>query len=224
MSFRELTMIEIREVIRRWQAQQKLREAARETGLDRKTVRRYFAALDELGASRDGELDDELVQRAGALVQQARDAQEPSVERALLSEHRERIAQWLTAPKPLRLTKVHVLLHRDHSVDVSYATLRRFAMDELAWGARKPTVLVADAPAGEEAQVDFGLMGMMYDPQASRSRRLHVLVVTCCFSRYQSFGRRGSRPLSLFVRGSMQPGASSAASCRASSRTMLRPW
>ena len=58
-------------------------------------------------------------------------------------------------------------------------------MDELAWGKRKPTVLVADAPPGEEAQVDFGLMGMMYDPQAGRSRRLHALVVTLCFSRYQ---------------------------------------
>jgi response regulator of citrate/malate metabolism len=53
VSFRELTMIEIREVIRRWQAEQGLRETAREVGLDRKTVRRYFAALDELGATRD---------------------------------------------------------------------------------------------------------------------------------------------------------------------------
>jgi hypothetical protein len=26
-------------------------------------------------------------------------------------------------------------------------------------------VLVADAPPGEEAQVDFGLMDMMFDPQ-----------------------------------------------------------
>lgn len=184
MSFREMTMIEIREVIRRWQARQGLRETARDVGLDRKTVRRYVTALEELGATRDCELDDELVQRVGALVQ-AREAQEPSIERLQLIEHRARIEQWLAAPKPLRLTKVHVLLHRDHGVDVSYATLRRFAMDELAWGARKPTVLIADAPAGEEAQVDFGLMGMMHDPQTSRSRRLYALVVTLCFSRYQ---------------------------------------
>jgi len=177
-------MIEIREVIRRWQAQQKLRQTAREVGLDRKTVRRYFAALEELGATRDSELDEPLVQRVGALVQ-SREAAEPSIERLRLLEHRDRIETWLTAPKPLRLTKVHELLHRDHGIEVSYATLRRFAMDELAWGVRKPTVLVSDAPAGEEAQVDFGLMGMMYDPQTGRSRRLYVLLVTCCYSRYQ---------------------------------------
>jgi hypothetical protein len=116
------------------------------------------------------------VQRVGALVQ-SREAQEPSIERLQLSEHRDRIESWLTARKLLRLTKVHALLQRDYGIDVSYATLRRFAMDELSWGMRKPTVLIADAPPGEEAQVDFGMMGMMYDPQTGRSRRLHLLLV-----------------------------------------------
>ncbi len=184
MSFRELTMIEVREVIRRWQAEQGLREIARATGLDRKTVRRYVEALAELGVTREAELDDALVQAVGQHIQ-ARAVPEPSVERSRLLEHRDRIGQWLAGSKPLRLTKVQVLLQRDYGLDVSYATLRRFAMDELEWGLRKPTVLVADAPPGEEAQVDFGLMGTMYDPETHRTRRLFVLVVTMCFSRYQ---------------------------------------
>jgi transposase len=177
-------MIEIREVIRRWQARQSLREMARETGLDRKTVRRYVAALEEQGVAPDAVLDDGLVHEVSKHVQ-ARELQEPSVERLLLLEHRDRIEHWLTAKRPLRLTKVHTLLHRDYGVDVSYATLRRFAIDEFSWGLRKPTVLIADVPAGEEAQVDFGLMDMMYDPQTGRQRRLHALIVTLCFSRYQ---------------------------------------
>jgi hypothetical protein len=40
MSYRELTMIEVKEVLRRRQAGQGPREIARDTGLDRKTVRR----------------------------------------------------------------------------------------------------------------------------------------------------------------------------------------
>jgi len=50
---------------------------------------------------------------------------------------------------------------------------------------RKPTVLVVDAPPGEEAQVAFGLMDTMHDPDTGASRRLHVLILTLCFSRYQ---------------------------------------
>ena len=42
MSFREITMQDVREVLRRWQAGQSARQIGRETGLDRKTVRRYL--------------------------------------------------------------------------------------------------------------------------------------------------------------------------------------
>jgi transposase len=49
MSFRELSMIEVKEVLRRREAGQGLREIARETGIDRKTVRRYVRAADEAG-------------------------------------------------------------------------------------------------------------------------------------------------------------------------------
>ena len=184
VSFRELTMVEVRDVILRWKAGQGLREMARETRLDRKTVRRYVEVLEALDVDRDVEVDDMLVHQVAVSVQ-ARAVREPSVERVVLMEHRDRIEQWLTQKKPLRLKKVHVLLQRDHGVEVTYTTLRRFVIDELAWGMRKPTVLVADAPPGEEAQIDFGLMDVMHDPETGRARRLYALVVTLCFSRYQ---------------------------------------
>ena len=43
MSFREITMQEVSEVLRRWKAGQSARRIAREMELDRKTVRRYVA-------------------------------------------------------------------------------------------------------------------------------------------------------------------------------------
>jgi transposase len=177
-------MIEVREVVRRWQAQQSLREIARETRLDRKTVRRYFAVLEELAVGRDVELDDALVHQVGSRVQ-TRAVSEPSTERVMLMEHRDRIEAWLTLKRPLRLTKIHTLLARDHGLDVSYATLRRFAIDELGWGMPTPTVRIDDVAPGEEAQVDFGKMGELYDHVEGRKRALYVLVVTLCFSRYQ---------------------------------------
>lgn len=44
MSFRELGMTEIREVLRRWQAGQSARAIAREGVVDRKTATRYIEA------------------------------------------------------------------------------------------------------------------------------------------------------------------------------------
>lgn len=177
-------MIEVREVARRWQARQGLREIARETGLDRKTVRRYVDALKALGVTADAVLDDAVVHVIAQQVQM-RPAAELSMERATLDAHRERIVAWLGEKRPLRLTKIATLLARDHGVEVSYATLRRYAMDELGFGRVKPTVRIADAPPGEEAQVDFGLMGELVDAQSGEVRKLHVLIVTLNYSRYQ---------------------------------------
>src|SRR4029077_6606863 len=56
---------------------------------------------------------------------------------------------------------------------------------ELGWHNKPPTVRVEDAAPGQEAQIDFGKMGMLHDPETGRLRLLWALVVTLCFSRYQ---------------------------------------
>ena len=182
MSYRELTMIDVREVLRRWQAGQSARQIARQAMVDRKTVARYIATAEKLELPRDRALDEGDVHEV-AQREQARALPDPSAERRALEPHKERIGAWLGAARPLRLTKVHTLLKRD-GVDVSYATLRRFAMDELAWRKRPTTVRVDDAPPAQEAQIDFGKMGVMLDPETGKRRALWVLIVTLSFSRY----------------------------------------
>jgi transposase len=184
MSYRELTMIDVREVLRRWAAGQSTREIARNTGADRKTAARYIAVGRELGLGAQTEWTDELVHEVAQRVQ-ARPLPDASEERREVAAHRARIEAWLAQKRPLKLRKVHTLLRRDHGLAASYDTLRRFAIDELGWRTKQPTVLVADGKPGEEAQVDFGLMGTMFDAETGRSRRLHALVVTLVVSRYQ---------------------------------------
>jgi len=71
------------------------------------------------------------------------------------------------------MVRVHELLDRD-GIAVSYTTLRRWARAELGWRERGPTVFVDDPPPGEEAQIDFGLMG--YVNAAGGYRRKHARV------------------------------------------------
>jgi transposase len=184
MSYRELTMIDVREVLRRGAAGQATRKIARETGTDRKTVERYLDAMRAVGVARDAEIGDDVVHEVAQRVQ-ARRAPGASDERVELAAHRARIEGWLGQKRPLRLSKVHRLLTRDHGVRASYHTLRRFVVEELGWRRKAPTVLIADGKPGDEAQVDFGLMGTMLDTDAKRVRKLYVFVVTLVFSRYQ---------------------------------------
>lgn len=181
MSFRELSMIEIREVLRRWTAGQAVGAVARETGVDRKTVDRYVNAARESGMARGSELSDAIVTAVSQRVQ-GRPLPASSEQWKQLEAQRARIEQWLKSDRPLRLVRVHELLGRD-SVLMSHTTLRRFAHREIGWHERPRTVRVDDAPPAEEAQIDFGLMGRLHDADG-RLRKLWVLVVTLTASRY----------------------------------------
>lgn len=52
MTFREVTVVQVKEVLRRWLRGQGERTAARAAGVDRKTARRYIAAGIEVGLER----------------------------------------------------------------------------------------------------------------------------------------------------------------------------
>jgi DNA-binding IclR family transcriptional regulator len=71
MAYREVSVIEIREVLRLWLAGHSLREVTRLAGLDRKTVRRYVQAAEAAGVARsagDGQLTEELLGAVVAVV------------------------------------------------------------------------------------------------------------------------------------------------------------
>jgi len=181
MSFREITMQDVREVLRRRQAGQSARRIAREMGLDRKTVGRYLEQAVASGLADEVPVTDELAGAVGRRVQ-ARPLSVPSEAWVAIGGRRSQIEAWLGGEKPLRLIRVHELLARD-GVVVSYTTLRRFASQELGWRKSTPTIRLDDPPAGQEAQIDFGLMGTVTDAEG-KSRRLWALIVTLSSSRY----------------------------------------
>ena len=68
MGFREVGVVEVREVLRGWLEGAGLRKVAERAGVDRKTARRYVAAAEAEGLGRDAgveALSDELI---GAVV------------------------------------------------------------------------------------------------------------------------------------------------------------
>ena len=128
MAFREVAVIEIREVLRCWLDGQGLRTAGERAGVDRKTARRYVEAAVAAGLARDGgeaQLTDELLGAVVAAVRPARAGGHGQAWEALLAEQT-RIRDWVDAD--LQLTNIHGKLAR-HGITVPYRTLHRFAVD-----------------------------------------------------------------------------------------------
>src|SRR5262245_2767877 len=170
MAYRELPMIDIKEVLRRWSAWQSLHQIARDAGVDRKTIRRYIRAAESCALVRGRELTEGEIHEVAQRVQ-SRPLCVATREWQEIAAHKSRIAEWLGQRRPLRLRKVYVLLVREHGVQASYWTLRRYAMQELGWHKKPSTILLCDPPAGQEAQIDFGEMGLVVDAETGRRRK-----------------------------------------------------
>lgn len=182
MAYRELSMIEILEVLRRFALGDRLRAIARGTGVDRKTVAKYVRAGEAVGVTRGGPPPTD--EQVSAVAEQVR-APKPLALSAVaqtLWPHRDQVRAWLDTDG-LRLTKVHRRLLAQ-GVRVSYSALYRFARVHCEFGAPSITVRVAEPPPGEAAEADFGLLGFWTDPESGQRRRIYGLLVTLCFSRY----------------------------------------
>jgi transposase len=178
--YREVSMIEITEVLHLWQDGVPKKRIAARLGLDPKTVRRYVTVAEGVGL-RIGD--------GGVSETQLRDvllALHPGGGRPRGDDwdrcraHQEAIRGWLK--DGLRLTKIRKLLVRQ-GVALPYPTLYRFAVLELGFGRSAPTMPVADGEPGEELQLDTGWVGWL--TLIGHKRRFRAWIFTAVRSRHR---------------------------------------
>jgi transposase len=181
MGYREMSRMEIIEVIRRWQAGESRRAVAQNVGLARATVDKYVAAAERQGLVMGGAPPEES--QVLALVGLGRGPVERAApERTRLTAQREQIRRWLSAER-LRLTRVQELLGQQ-GVVVSYTTLRRFVAQEGLGRRARTSVRMAESAPGEVAEMDFGRLGVLVEPTTGTRRTLWALVVVLVYSRH----------------------------------------
>ncbi len=184
MAYREVGMVEIKEVLRLWLAGRGKKPIARQLGLDPKTVRRYTRAAEASGLRREdgpAALTEERLVAVVAALGAAPDRERGPSWSLCLGE-RSRIEGWIK--DGLRLTKVRKLLTR-HGIEIPYPTLHRFAVAELGFGQRATTIAVLDGEPGDELQLDTGWVGWLEPDLAGRRRRFRAWIFTAVRSRHR---------------------------------------
>jgi hypothetical protein len=202
MGFREVPVFEVREVLRLWLRGEGFRGVERLCGVDRKTVRRYIGAAVEAGLDRgagEDQLSDAFMGTVVEAVRPHRHDGHGATWRALGAEA-DQIRAWVE-DQGLTVAKVHELLGR-RGIQVPVRTLTRFTTE--LCGPRRGrgvTVRVADGEPGDELQVDFGRMGMLYDSETDRRRVAHALIFTACLSRYSFVWLSFSQTIEAIIDG-----------------------
>jgi transposase len=205
VGFREVSVVEVREVLRAWLEGLGLRKVAERAGVDRKTARRYIDAAQAAGLSRDVGVEAVTDGLVGAVVEAVRPAR-PNGHGAsweLLLAYEEQIRAWVAGGKgqdPLSVVKIEELLARQ-GVRVPYRTLHRFAVERCGFKVKTTTVRVLDGEPGVECQLDFAQLGLLLDPGAGKRRKVHALIFTAVVSRHMFVWLTHSQTLTAVIAG-----------------------
>ena len=198
--FREVSVIEVVEVLRCWLSGAGFRRVAGMAGVDRKTVRRYVGAAVAAGLDREGgveQLTDELIGQVVAAVRPDRPQGHGAVWDALCAKH-DRIEGWVK--EGLTVVKIVDLLARE-GVLVPQRTVHRYCQQRTEYRGRRDTVPVADGEPGVECQIDFARIGMLFDSEAGRRRVVHALIFTAVYSRHMFVWLTFSQTLEAIIAG-----------------------
>jgi transposase len=75
-------------------------------------------------------------------------------------------------------------LLKEEGLVVGYSSVKRYLKREFNLHDSKVTVRI-EVAAGQEAQVDFGYAGLMYDPETERNRKAWCFVMSLSYSRHR---------------------------------------
>jgi transposase len=185
MARRSFEVIDIVEVLQHWHAGRPKSVVASSLGIDVKTVRKYVAKAEaegiEPGSAPLSRTQWEV--RVRDWFPELVDARARSLTFAQIDKHRERIAEML---KTNTVTTVHQRLRDEHGLDVGISSFRRYVGFEFAEAAVREQATPPRPPVapGEEAQIDYGLLGSWADPVAGRVRRVWAFIMVLAFSRH----------------------------------------
>lgn len=177
MAGRRIATVDIRELVRHLRDTTNTSAVQRATGLNRRTIQRY-----RLWAEKQGLLDGPLppIEQLQMLIATTFTPPPPPQTSSSVEPYRELVLQ-------LHRDGVDGTAIRDRIAAVGFtgslSAIYRF-LHHLAPPEPDATVRVETAPA-EEAQVDFGYAGYLFDPETERLRKAWAFVMTLSWSRHQ---------------------------------------
>jgi len=178
MAGKRVNMRDVREMIRRMKLGQRERGIARDLKIARKTVKAYRQVAEAKGWLQAEELPSVEVMET-ALRQERASPRSCGVP-LIMEPYRVLVERW--QEQGVTAGAMFARLQTEHGYRGSYSSVYR-AVKAVCPRSPEGYVRVETLP-GEEAQVDFGYAGRLFDPQRQSLRKTWVFVMTLSFSRH----------------------------------------
>lgn len=181
MSRRKINMIEAKEILYRYGQGNRIREIAKSLDISRNTVRNIIRNAEALGFAKT--LPEKELEIIYNELNDVRNVKWMISGNALekLAKHHEQIEIWLRTPHMTQTQIVRLLV--EQGVQTSTRSLGRYIFAHFD-ATHKATMHLLTVP-GQQAQVDFGYVGLMLDPTTGKLRKAHVFAMVLSHSRYR---------------------------------------
>ena len=179
MTERKLKLMDIRGLLMHFRAQSSDRQIRGDTGLNRRTIKRYRAwATQQDLLTGPLPAPDELATRLQATLPE----ETPSQNTSSAEGYREEIQKLLATH-----AEIAAIYQRlgERGFTGTYAAVYRLARKLQPALKDRTTVTRVERQPGEEAQVDFGYAGRMIDPETGKLCKAWAFVMTLAWSRHQ---------------------------------------
>lgn len=186
MARRSFDMFDLIELYVHWHAGRSRRELAESLGIDRKTIAKYLAPAIEEKLIPDAEpvSDSQWTANVARWFPEINDPSLRASTWPVIEPHRQRITDWLN--DDVTVATIAQRLRDDHSLDASESSVRRWVTGNLSEDAMREKVTVPRGPVepGSEAQIDYGKLGMWFDPVSGRRVAVWAFVMVLACSRH----------------------------------------
>jgi transposase len=187
MARRTFDVIDVTEILVHWHAGRSLNEMSQSLGVDRKTLRKYVAPAAAAGIvpGSPAKTEQEWADLVREWFPELSDARLRQVTWPAIAEHHDYIVEQLKAR--VRMSTIHQRLRDERGLAASVASFRRYVAANVPEEARRSQVTVWNprpAEAGEQAQIDYGMLGRWPDPLTGKLRTVWAFVMVLACSRH----------------------------------------
>jgi hypothetical protein len=187
MSYKRILIMDIYEVIRRWHDQQAISHIADILNYDRKTIRKYIAEANAKGITLELPLPPKesivsLLQPTTTINRRRPKAQQ------LLEPYLEEVASLINHKEhPLKLKQAFEVLCERHDLGgkASYPSFTRFVKGHGVVLCPQKSTCRIEVDPGQEVQIDYAKMGLLYDPLCQRRKTIYAFIATLSHSRHK---------------------------------------
>jgi len=182
MGYRYVTIDNLKSIFRRWHAGQSLSEIKRTESFDRNTIRNYIGLFEAAGYSPGCELPENQALIVSLQTMLPLRQRNRSV-RQVLDSHRDEISNLISRKEePVKPKTAFLVVKEKYGLEVSYETFKLFIKEQ---SIRKTTKgpLRIELPPAQEIQIDYGKVGIFYDPIAKHNRTVYAFCATLSYSR-----------------------------------------